>query len=151
MVIVLPLHRESLRQMMQQGRVNHLVKIQVLEMLKSKVVSGSYDHGDIKDNFGFPLFTAQSWFEKPKYQPDNILVDYDYNAATVSNFRCYLADWGTAGNYKGGTPMYAGPRTYENISKDLFSCGQLALELFLAREGKMTALCSFEKARMRCS
>ena len=35
-----------------------------------------------------------SWFEKPKKKPENILVDYDYNGGIVSNFKCYLADWG---------------------------------------------------------
>ena len=48
----------------------------------------------------------------------------------------FLGDWGSAG-YPGGTPMYAGPRTYEYSSKDLFSFGRLALELFLEPQGKM--------------
>ena len=74
---------------------------------------------------------------KNQKQPENILVDYDYNGAWVSNFRCNLADWGTAGDHRGGTPMYAGPRTYKNLHKDLFSFGRLALELFLEPQGKM--------------
>ena len=49
MFIVLKLHRESLRQMMNQGRVNRSIKIQVLEMLKKIVCGGNADHGDIKD------------------------------------------------------------------------------------------------------
>ena len=50
MFIVLTLHRESLRQMMEQGRVNHSIKIQVLEMLRPQVCEdyGSR-HGDIKE------------------------------------------------------------------------------------------------------
>ena len=47
-------------------------------------------------------------------QPDNILVDYDLEEGKVSNFNSTLADWGTAGAFHhGGTPLYAGPRTYE--------------------------------------
>ena len=43
-----------------------------------------------------------------------------------------MGDWGTAGtHHKGGTPMYAGPRTYEENLKDLFSFARLTLELFL--------------------
>ena len=77
-------------------------------------------------------------FEKPKRQPENILVDYDFSGSKVSNFKCCLADWGSAAScYAGGTPMYAGPRTYEYRSKDLFSFGRLALELFLEPQGKI--------------
>ena len=76
--------------------------------------------------------------KKPKTQPENILVDYDFDGENVWDFECYLADWGTAGNYKGGTPMYAGPRTYEEHYKDLFSIARLALELFLERSGRLT-------------
>ena len=58
-------------------------------------------------------------------------MDYDYNGGVVSNFRCILADWGTFGvHHPGGTPIYAGPNTYETGWKDLFSFGRLALELF---------------------
>ena len=74
---------------------------------------------------------------KTKEKPDNILVDYEFHGGTVTNFRCYLADWGTSGFYhRGGTPMYAGPRTYESNRKDLFLFGRLALELFLEHEGR---------------
>ena len=48
MFIVLKLHRESLRQMMNQGRANHSIKIQVLESLKDQV-RGDAHHGDIKE------------------------------------------------------------------------------------------------------
>ena len=74
--------------------------------------------------------------EKPKNQPDNILVDYDFTDGKVSNFQCHLADWGSAGEFHGGTPLYAGPNTFEVKSKDLFTCGRLALELFLEPKGK---------------
>ena len=63
-------------------------------------------------------------------------MDYDFDGTTVSNFECYLADWGTADFHFGGTPMYAGPRTYARAYKDLFSFARLALELFLEHEGK---------------
>ena len=49
MFIVLNLHRENLRQMMQKGRVNHSVRMQVLQMLKSQVCGEFALHGDIKD------------------------------------------------------------------------------------------------------
>ena len=35
----------------------------------------------------------------------------------------------------GGTPMYAGPRTYEEDQKDLFSVGRMASEMFMDPEG----------------
>ena len=73
-------------------------------------------------------------------KPENILVDYRYYIGKVFNFKCYLADWGSAGVYPGGTPMYAGPRTYEAHTKDLFSFARLALELFLQPEGIMKTL-----------
>ena len=146
MFIVLPLHRESLRQMMRhQGRVNHAIKIRVMEMLKEQAC-GVGRHGDIKDCWFFKLnnlLTILSLFEKPNKKPENILVDYDLNDTAVSNFRCYLADWGSSGDHLGGTPMYAGPRTYEDTSKDLFSCGRLALELFLQPKGKVNFFYKF--------
>ena len=49
MFIVLPLHRESLRQMMNRGRVSHLMEIQVLRMLKPKILDLNIGHGDIKE------------------------------------------------------------------------------------------------------
>ena len=77
----------------------------------------------------------------PEKQPDNILVDYDLNGTSVSNFKCYLADWGTSGSiYAGGTPMYAGPNTFGDGGRDLFSFGRMALEMFLEPQGKMNTL-----------
>ena len=136
MFIVIPLHRESLRQMMNRGLVTHSIKIQVLEMLKKQITEGA-THGDIKDFLVLSSFENLYHDSKTKKQPDNILVDYETNGGTASNFTCILADWGTAGpeNF-GGTPLYAGPNTYENIWKDLFSFGRLALELFLDKKGK---------------
>ena len=68
---------------------------------------------------------------KTEIKPENVLVDYDEQGGVVSNFQCILADWGTAGEYHfGGTPMYAGPNTYQDNNKDLFSFGRLALEFF---------------------
>ena len=46
---MLKLHRESLRQMMQQGRVTRSHKIEVFQMLKPIVCEGFDDHGDIKE------------------------------------------------------------------------------------------------------
>lgn len=66
-------------------------------------------------------------------------MDYDLNENTfeVSNFRCYLADFGAAGGpIYGGTPLYAGPRAFENSLKDLFSIGRMAMEFFLDPQGK---------------
>ena len=69
-----------------------------------------------------------------------MLVDYDECGGTVTNFRCVLGDWGTANitsvSFFGGTPVYAGPRSFEDRLKDLFSFGRLALELFLEQQGK---------------
>ena len=67
-------------------------------------------------------------------------MDYDLNGTTVSNFSCYLADWGTSNFHLGGTPMYAGPRTFDGFNRDLFSFARLASELFLEHEGKFTKL-----------
>ena len=69
MFIVLKLHRESLREMLQKGRVSHSVKIKVLEMLKP-IVCDQYDHGDIKE-LGFSFYRKSAFiinvrFEKPK-------------------------------------------------------------------------------------
>ena len=49
MFIVLKLHRESLRQMMQQGRVDHSIKIQILQMAKTLLTETEGHHGDIKE------------------------------------------------------------------------------------------------------
>ena len=71
-------------------------------------------------------------------------MDYDDYTGSVSNFRCHLADWGTAGDYHpGGTPIYAGPRTYEMVGKDLFSFGRMALELFLEPKGLVNTILDF--------
>ena len=58
-----------------------------------------------------------------------------------------VADWGSAnderpanaGNFLGGTPVYAGPKTFEAAQlrplKDLFSFGRIALELMMDKSG----------------
>ena len=52
-----------------------------------------------------------------------------------------VADWGSANigfdgaSFLGGTPVYAGPRTFELNNKDLFSFGRLAMELFMDKSG----------------
>ena len=141
MFIVLPLHRESLRQMMQKGLVTHSIKVKVLEVVKLVIVNASNEnrgvaHGDIKEIsiLCFWKFLFRSIVE---IEPENILVDYDVNNLEVSNFRCILGDWGSSGvNNHGGTPFYAGPKTFELFDKDLFSFGRLILELFLEQTGK---------------
>ena len=60
MFIVLPMHKESLRTMIEKGLVNGDIKIRVLEMLKPTVCNtprapmvpmAPWSHGDIKDIF----------------------------------------------------------------------------------------------------
>ena len=58
-----------------------------------------------------------------------------------------VADWGSAdvgyesGEFFGGTPVYAGPRTFDNyLDKDLFSFGRLAMELFMDKSGTESQL-----------
>ena len=52
-----------------------------------------------------------------------------------------VADWGSAwvgtdgGVFLGGTPVYAGPKTFDFTHKDLFSFGRLAMELFMNKSG----------------
>ena len=58
MFIVLNLHRESLRQMINQGRVNHSIKIEVLRMLRPVVCSGECAHGDIKEILAIFFYEA---------------------------------------------------------------------------------------------
>ena len=54
----------------------------------------------------------------------------------------FVGDWGSAhvgydgGSFFGGTPVYAGPRTFDTlVNKDLFSFGRLAMELMLDKSG----------------
>ena len=63
MFIVMTLHRESLRQMTKQGRVNRSSKIKVLEMLRPFLCSSVAGHGDIKDLFGFQWLKTDYNFE----------------------------------------------------------------------------------------
>ena len=52
-----------------------------------------------------------------------------------------VGDWGSAhvgyggGLFYGGTPVYAGPLTFTEGTKDLFSFGRLAMELMLDKSG----------------
>ena len=56
-----------------------------------------------------------------------------------------VTDWGSAdvegGNFFGGTPIYAGPQTFEafindvNPLKDIFSFGRIAIELMMDKSG----------------
>ena len=85
------------------------------------------------------------YFDQLKKKPGNILVSYKDHDGQVSDFSCKLTDWGTSnlfysGDYFGGTPSYAGPRSYELFNKDLFSFGRLALDLFLREQGLVVTL-----------
>ena len=57
-----------------------------------------------------------------------------------------VADWGSAfvgdggGKFLGGTPVYAGPRTFIAFKKDLFSLGRIAMELLLDKKGTESKL-----------
>ena len=68
-------------------------------------------------------------------------MDYEETNGSVVNFKCFLGDWGTAGNWHeaikffGGTPVYAGPNSFRNTDKDFFTFGRLALELFVDEQG----------------
>ena len=74
------------------------------------------------------------------------MVDYDYNGGNVTKFKIVIADWGSAfvgrysGVFLGGTPVYAGPRTFDSLDKDLFSFGRLAVELMMKKSGKESKL-----------
>ena len=68
------------------------------------------------------------------------MVDYEINGDNVTNFKMVVADWGSAwvgnlGRFYGGTPVYAGPWTFKETDKDLFSFGRLAMELFMDKSG----------------
>ena len=80
------------------------------------------------------------------------MVDYEINGNNVTNFKMVVADWGSAcgkikngerlfgGKFFGGTPVYAGPETFKQSAKDLFSFGRLAMELFMDKSGKESKL-----------
>ena len=68
------------------------------------------------------------------------MVDYELNVDKVIDFKMVVTDWGSAivgegGNFFGGTPVYAGPGTFNKHTKDLFSFGRLAMELFMDKSG----------------
>ena len=53
-----------------------------------------------------------------------------------------VGDWGSAlvgydgGKFFGGTPLYAGPQTFNSYAnKDLFSFGRLAMEFMVDKSG----------------
>ena len=74
-------------------------------------------------------------------QPENIFIDYDVVGNDVTNFEMVVGDWGSArvgpdgGVFYGGTPVYAGPWTFNFRNKDIFSFGRLAMELMLDKSG----------------
>ena len=80
---------------------------------------------------------------------------------SVTNFKMVVADWGSAivariqlprilgylkgenlsENFAGGTPVYAGPQTFEEVGYyiteqiDVFAFGRLAMELMMSKSG----------------
>ena len=92
---------------------------------------------------------------------------------SVTNFKMVVADWGSAivariqlprivrifakdenlsENFAGGTPVYAGPQTFEEVGYyiteqiDVFAFGRLAMELMMDKSGtelKLTATSYF--------
>ena len=74
-------------------------------------------------------------------KPENILVSYQMVDDKVTNFEMVVADWGSAqigtdgGRFFGGTPVYAGPGTFNASYKDFFSFGRMAMELFMDKSG----------------
>ena len=79
------------------------------------------------------------------------MVDYEINGDIVTNFKMVVADWASAyvrggGEFYGGTPVYAGPNTFESFytfdlaGKDLFSFGRLAMELMMDNTGTESKL-----------
>ena len=75
------------------------------------------------------------------------MVNYDYDGSQVTNFKMVVGDWGSArvgiygGEFFGGTPVYAGPKTFDNNRhKDLFSFGRIAMELFTDKSGTESKL-----------
>ena len=68
----------------------------------------------------------------------------------MKNFKMVVGDWGSAhvgpdgGNFNGGTPVYAGPDTFDVLSnKDIFSFGRLAMELMLDKSGTELTFSNF--------
>ena len=75
-------------------------------------------------------------------QPENILVDYKLDGDKVIDFKMVVTDWGSGyvhenygGEFFGGTPVYAGPKTFNQYDKDLFSFGRMAMELLMDKSG----------------
>ena len=66
-------------------------------------------------------------------------MTYKLDGEKVIDFKMVVADWGSStlggGKFFGGTPVYAGPRTFDMHDKDLFSFGRMAMELFMNKPG----------------
>ena len=65
------------------------------------------------------------------------------------DFKMVVADWGSAyvenpsmrcGQFYGGTPVYAGPGIFNYFTKDLFSFGRMAMELFMEKSETVSKL-----------
>ena len=67
-------------------------------------------------------------------------MDYELDGDKVIDFKMVVTDWttGIVGGERyffGGTPVYAGPSTFSRYSKDLFTFGRIAMELFVEKTG----------------
>lgn len=89
MFIVLKLHRESLRQMMQQGRVTHSIKIQVLEIIKYLSDYCSW-HGDIKELL---VFYFSKNYRAWKNQTKSRKTFWSITTSMVVKFRTLNVIW----------------------------------------------------------
>ena len=92
-------------------------------------------------SFGQFHLRFQSLFITLLNKPENILVSYELVGDKVIDFKMVVADWGSAKigdggeRFLGGTPVYAGPKTFDDTYKDLFSFGRMAMELFMDKSG----------------
>ena len=121
--------------MIQQSHNDREINLEVLQKLKLIVCSDEY-HSDLKV---IPKINRSRL--NLSSQPENILVDYEVKDENVTSFKMVVADWGSSwvteegGTHMGGTPVYAGPNTYNQYNKDLFSFGRLAMELMMDKSG----------------
>ena len=90
MFIVLKLHRESLRQMMKQGRVSHSIKIKVLKMLRPHLCSNVAPHGDIKELL---VFNNLESFCDLKSQWNSRIIFWLITSSIGVRFRSSSAFW----------------------------------------------------------
>ena len=96
MFIVLKLHRESLRQMMKQGRVSHSIKIKVLKMLRPHVCDDKAYHGDIKELL---VFNNLESYCDLKSQRNSRIIFWLITSSKGVRFRSSSAFWPIGGRF----------------------------------------------------